>query len=79
MTYRDDVLAAFARLERRNSRSTFDLDEVVLEVLASGSQYKETSIRTHITSRMCADAPNHHGTGYADLARVDRGRYRRET
>jgi hypothetical protein len=79
MTCRDDVLAAFAQLERRHHRSTFDLDEVVQEVIASGSQYKENTIRTHITSRMCSDAPDHHGTVYKDLERVDRGKYRRRS
>lgn len=79
MTCRDDVLAALKRLESRHGRSAFDLDEVVQEVAAGGSRYKESTIRTHVTSRMCSDAPDHHGTVYADLERVDRGRYRRRT
>ena len=78
MTCREDVLAA-TRLERRHGRLTFDLDEVVQEVLAGGSRYKETTIRTHVTSRMCADAPDHHGTVYADLQRVGRAKYQRRS
>ena len=77
MACRDEVLAAFERLERRHGRTAFDLVEVVQEVQAAGTGYRESTIRTHVTSRMCADAPDHHGTTYADLERVDRGRYRR--
>lgn len=77
MTCRDEVLAAFERLERRHGRKDFDLADVVQEVQASGSTYTESTIRTHVTSRMCSDAPDHHGTIYADLDRVESGRYRR--
>lgn len=77
MTCREEVLAAFERLERRHSRDVFDLAEIVQEVLARTAAYKESTISTHVTSRMCADAPAHHGVVYADLERVGRGRYRR--
>ncbi len=77
MTCRDEVLAAFDRLERRHGSTTFDLAEIVREVEAAGTSYEESTIRTHVSSRMCADAPDHHGTTYADLERVGRGRYRR--
>lgn len=77
MTCRDEVLAAFERLESRHDRAAFELSEIVQEVEAAGSAYKESTIRTHVTSRMCADAPDHHAATYADLERVDRGRYRR--
>lgn len=76
MTCRAEVLAAFERLERRHGRREFDLVDVVQEVLARTSAYEESTIRTHITSRMCAEAPAHHGTVYADLERAARGRHR---
>jgi len=41
-----------------------------------GTQYEASTILTHVQSRMCADAPDNHGTTYADLERVARGRYR---
>jgi hypothetical protein len=47
--------------------------------MASGSDLAPATIRTHITSRMCADAPDHHGTTYDDLERVSRGVYRRRS
>ena len=71
------MLHAFERLERRHGRDEFNLHEVVQEVFAVGSNYRERTIRTHVTSRMCLNAPDHHGTVYQDLDRMDRGRYRR--
>jgi hypothetical protein len=76
-TCREAVLEAFDRLERRHGRADFSVEEVVSEVLAHTSDFTESTIRTHITSRMCAQAPKHHGTIYSDLDRVQRGRYRR--
>lgn len=76
-TGRDAVLDAFGRLERRHGRQDFRLAEVVAEVLAVSDSYKESTIRTYITSRMCGNAPDHHGSTVDDLERVDRGRYRR--
>ena len=66
---------AFERLERRHRRKIFGLSEIVQEVL-SMSNFAESTIRTHVTSLMCVQAPKNHGTRYADLDRVDRGKYR---
>ena len=77
MTCRAEVLAALKRLERRNERREFTLDEIVREVHAGGAGYRESTIRTHVTSRLCANAPDHHDVVYRDIERVDHGRYRR--
>ncbi len=77
MSCRDAVLDAFRRLERRHGRDAFRLKELVEEVRAATEDYTERTIRTHISSRMCANAPDHHGTTYDDLERLDRGVYRR--
>lgn len=76
-TCREHVLRAFERLENRHGRSDFELADIVTEVLALSSAYAESTIRTHITSRMCGNAPDHHATTFDDLERVDRGLYRR--
>jgi len=76
-TCREAVLEAFERLESRNHRKDFDLVEVLNEVLTTTNEYKESTIRTHITSRMCVQAPLNHATKFDDLDRVDIGRYRR--
>jgi hypothetical protein len=76
-TCRDAVLDAFRRLERRHGRGVFKLEEIVNEVLAHDRQFKESTVRTHVTSRMCADAPDHHDSVYDDLERTARAHYRR--
>lgn len=73
---RDEILAAFRRLELREQRTVFAPVEVVQEVLAVTERFPARTIRTEITSRICADAPTHHATTYNDLERVGRGRYR---
>ncbi len=54
----------------------FTPDEMVRALRQAGSAYEESTIRTHVVSRMCANSPDNHGTTYADLERVGRGRYR---
>lgn len=55
---------------------TFSPDQVIAALRARNSQYAESTVRTHIVSRMCANTADHHGRVYDDLVRVDRGRYR---
>jgi hypothetical protein len=57
----------------KTSREAFSLGEIVREVRSLGSDYRESTIRTHVTSRMCANAPDHHAVVYNDLERVDHG------
>ncbi|MGH9921095.1 MAG: DUF7669 domain-containing protein [Nitrososphaerales archaeon] len=76
MTCRDAVLEAFRGLRERNRRDVFKLEQIVHEVLSHTSEFKESTIRTHVTSRMCADAPPNHGVVYADLDRVGPSLYR---
>ena len=76
-TCRDEILAALERLESRHGRNVFTLDEIATEVLAATDNFTNWTVRIHVTSRMCVDAPAHHGVRYPDLQRVDRGRYRR--
>lgn len=53
--------------------------EIVDEVLATTRLYRESTIRTHVVSRMCAQAPRHHAVSYPDLDRVAHALYRRRT
>ncbi len=70
---RDLILEAARRLETEG-HSTFTIPQVLNHLRGSG--YPESTIRTHVSSRMCIDAPDHHGTVTADLERVGRGQYR---
>ncbi len=72
---REEVLAAARRIHAAG-HADFSPSEIVRQMQRDGTKYEESTIRTHVVSRMCADAPNNHGTTYADLERVAHGRYR---
>jgi hypothetical protein len=76
-TCRDEILRAFERLERRHGRTAFDLQDIVQEVQRATDAYAESTIRTQVSSVMCAQAPVNHANASDDLDRVGRGRYRR--
>lgn len=75
MTARQEVIEAMRSLARRHGRSDFGVAEIVAEVQALGGRHPESTVRTHITSVMCVNAPANHATRYDDLERVARGRY----
>ena len=72
---REDVLTAARALEQRGL-VPWSPAQLIAEAQQQGSTFAESTLRTHVVSRMCAEAPNHHGTVYADLERVGRGTYR---
>ncbi len=76
MTCRDEILEAFADLSKRTDRDTFSPAEIIAEMRRKGTTYAESTIRTHIVSRMCSNAPDHHAVVYSDLERVGPGLYR---
>jgi hypothetical protein len=53
------------------------LAEIVAEVKEAAARYGDSTIRTHVGSRMCGNAPDHHAVVYNDLVRVGTGEYRR--
>ena len=76
MTARDEVLAAAQALASAAPDGTFTIDEAIRRLRHSDSEYAESTIRTHVTSRMCSNAPDHHAVTYEDFVRTDVGRYR---
>jgi hypothetical protein len=56
----------------------FSLSGILAEMRARGSMYSERTVKTHVTSRMCANAPRNHAIIYNDFWCIDRGsgRYR---
>ncbi len=78
MTCRQEVLKAFHRLERKLNVREFRLSDVVREVLDSTNELRESTVRTHVVSVMCRDAPENHGVVFDDLERVSRGVNRRK-
>ena len=75
-TCRDAVLLAAWSLTGGTTDRTFGVDDVVAWVGSRCPSFKASTVRTHVTSRMCRNAPDHHGTTYDDLERVARGEYR---
>jgi hypothetical protein len=76
MTCRSEILESVSYLVRGRAQPEFEIMEVIEHMRKRGTRYAESSIRTHITSRMCANAPNNHPVTYDDFERVGFGRYR---
>jgi hypothetical protein len=74
MTARQEILEVARSLTGRGL-APFSPQQVIDELRRQGTRYPESTIRTHIVSAMCVDAPDNHGVNYADLRRVGRGRY----
>jgi len=75
MSCRDEILDCVRYVTQRAGRNEFTLKEILDCMRARGTQYKESTIRTHVTSRMCSNAPDHHARTYDDFVRTDRGTY----
>lgn len=73
---RQEILSAARRLASCSPDGSFTLMQVLTELRRTGTRATESTIRAHVTSRMCADSPDHHGTTYDHLERMDRARYR---
>lgn len=76
MTARDEILAVFPELRARLGRDAFSPAEIIRAVEARGTAYPESTLRTHIVSIMCFNAPNHHGARTRELERIGHGMYR---
>jgi hypothetical protein len=76
MTARDEILIAARGLSSASPDGTFTVQAVVDMMRRAGTTYKESTVRTHVVSRMCADAPDNHAKVYDDFVRVSAGRYR---
>ncbi len=74
---RQEILAAIDAVTARSGRPEFALTDVVQEMRRQGSGYGESTIRTMVSSHLCANAPDHAAVTYDDLLRLDRGVYRR--
>ena len=73
---REQVLAAAKALASRSADGTFTVAEVVEEVRRRDGRLADSTVRTHVVSRMCVNSPDHHATVFPDLERVAHGRYR---
>lgn len=76
MTARDEILDALPALRARLGSDVFTPADVIEELQRRGTRLADSTIRTHVVSRMCTDAPDNHAVVYDDLERVGRGQYR---
>jgi hypothetical protein len=73
---RAEILEVIQSLMLRSGRSEVAVREVVDEMRRSGSRYTESTVRTMMTSHMCAQVHGPNIGTYDDLDRIDRGKYR---
>ena len=76
MTCRDNILACAKKEIQRSGINEFTLQQIVKLMNSSGTIYKESSIRTHVSSLMCINSPNHHAMKYHDFERISHGLYK---
>lgn len=76
MTCRDEILECVNQIIRDSGINHFYLEDVIHCMKLKGSMYQESTIRTHISSRMCRNAPQHHQVRFEDLERIGHGKYR---
>jgi predicted RNase H-like HicB family nuclease len=75
MPIHEEVLAAARRLAANEKDGSF----AVRDILALLPHLKENTVRTHVVSRCCVNAPKNHPHKWEYFRRIGRGRYRIET
>lgn len=78
-TCREEILTCVESLLTLQGKNDFTVQEVVDSMRLQGTRYAESTIRTHITSVMCANAPKNHAIVFNDFVRVGHGVYRLAT
>jgi hypothetical protein len=74
-TCRDEIIECAQTVMRQSGLGHFTIPEIISCMAKRRSRYAESTIRTHIASRMCANAPDNHAVTYRDIERTDRGEY----
>jgi predicted RNase H-like HicB family nuclease len=69
--YHEEILAAARRICAERGESTFSPDDIVRAL----PDLNPATIRTHVTSRCCVNAPKNHPHKWDYFRRVGRGRY----
>lgn len=75
-TARDEILSAVKFITQEREDKRFELAEVLSLMKSRQTIYKDSTIRTHVTSRCCVNAPNHHVSVFNDYERIGKGLYR---
>lgn len=75
-TCREEVLTIVRTIVKNKGVNEFTIYEVVESMLRERTSFKVSTIRTHITSKCCVNAPSHHAVVYSDFERIDKGLYK---
>ena len=75
MSTREELLQAALELAA-SGQPFFIPNELIEQVRRNGSNYADVTIRTHVCSWMCANAPANIATGKGEFFRVSRGLYK---
>lgn len=76
MACHHEISKCACEITEKSPTGEFSVSDIVRCMEKKGSKYSKSTIRTHVTSRMCANAPDNHGTTYKSFERVGLGRYR---
>lgn len=76
MTCRDEILTVANNLSEQSDSGEFTLEDILTAMKKLGSQYTESTIRTHVSSRLCSNAPDNHAVTYNDLIRINSSTYK---
>jgi hypothetical protein len=79
MSCRDEILDCVRRITSQRGSDEFTIEEIIRCMRTCGTEYRDSTIRTHISSRLCLNAPKHHAVRYPDFERTARGTYRLTT
>ncbi len=75
MACHDDVLLAAQTIVRNKVVNQFTIPEVFKNLSQQSSQYSDSTVRTHITSRCCKNTPDNHAVTYEYFERIRHGVY----
>ncbi|WP_106495750.1 DUF7669 domain-containing protein [Lentibacillus sp. Marseille-P4043] len=59
---REEMLQVVQQLVKAKGKNEFSIQEVLDEMGRAGTTYKDSTIRTHLTSKCCVETKQHHQT-----------------
>ena len=74
-TCREQILATARQITQSKNSNEFTILEILNYLTQQNTPYKESTIRTHITSKMCSNATIHYTVTYNDLTHINPGVY----
>ena len=76
MTCRDEILQVARKIVLEKGQNEFTILDIIDGMRRNNSRYEDSTIRTNVVSRLCANAPKNHAVKFDDFERIDHGIYR---